>query len=318
MMEDSAVSPVVAVMLILAIVVTFVSISHTIIVPSMKAQSEIEHFGKVEESFLRFGSDIELAASLKRDIRLSERIPLGGGDFLLNPVRSSGTLRVLQEPNWIVNVTVRNATDSVTRSAMLVNVSYSSSENFWQDQGYRWQYGYTNISKGRVETPLELPTMTDVIEQAGSSGFGTTLLDLEYSPATVPVIDANATVTGFDTNCTSIAIGIVNVTAGERNFASGNGFCTLALDCTRSAIDTVENPEQVTIRVNRNLPVPLDVPLWEKCNATAWALDTACTNIGNYAFATTPEFDEFSIGISRSGTPVTVQVVETVITVMAY
>ena len=72
-------APVVAAMLILAIGVTFFAAWNAYYVPSMKAQSEITHLKDAETGFLRFSSDIETAASLKRNMQLSEPIPLEGG-----------------------------------------------------------------------------------------------------------------------------------------------------------------------------------------------------------------------------------------------
>ena len=50
-------------MLILAAIVTFLSIWNAIYVPSMKESSEVEHLHNVEESFEKFSSDIDYAAS---------------------------------------------------------------------------------------------------------------------------------------------------------------------------------------------------------------------------------------------------------------
>ncbi|HDS62792.1 MAG TPA: hypothetical protein ENN52_01400, partial [Methanofollis liminatans] len=299
-MDDSAVSPVIAVMLILAVVVTAVSLAHMVVIPSMKAQDEIEHLEAVEESFLRFASDLELAASLKQNLRLSERIPLGGGGIVFNPVRSAGTLRVDREPTWIMNVTVSNATASCTVSSMLVTCSYVPSGNFWHDQGYRWRYGYVNISKGGLETPLEFATMEEVVKQANASALGGTFFDLDYLSRPFPVYNGTGHLTGYTTNCTAIVIDVVNFTTGERNFASGNGFGTLVLECTVSRAGTVEDPDQIVFRVNRDLPVPLNTVLLEKCNATAFALGKACGNVGAPALTANPDSDEVSVAIDQA------------------
>ncbi|QYZ80177.1 hypothetical protein E2N92_12425 [Methanofollis formosanus] len=317
-MDDSAVSPVIAVMLILAVLVTFVSVVHVVVVPSMKAQDEIEHLEAVEEAFLRFSSDLELAASLKQDLRLSERVRLGGGSIVINPARSSGTLRVGQEPAWLMNVTLSNATASTTVTSMLVTCSYTPSGNYWQDQGYRWRYGYVNISKAGLETPLEFATMAEVAEHVNGSGFGATLFDLDARVHSFPVYNETGAVTGSTTNCTAVEIEVVNFTAGERHFASGNGFGTLALDCTVSEVETVEEPDVITIRVNRDLPVPLTAMLLEKCNATASALAGRCGNLGNLTVTAGPDCDEVSVEIDRTATPVEVGVRVAGVTVMAY
>ena len=109
-MDDRAVSPVVAAMLLLAVLVTFLSAYNAVVIPSLKQQAEVEHLHAAEESFLAFGSDMTTAAALKQDIRLSKRIPLGGGGVILHPGRSGGTLRVIQDPRGpVADVTDRQS-----------------------------------------------------------------------------------------------------------------------------------------------------------------------------------------------------------------
>ena len=62
-MKDDALAPVIAVMLILAAIVTFLSIYNAIYIPSMKESSEVEHLQNVESAFQHFSSDIDYAAS---------------------------------------------------------------------------------------------------------------------------------------------------------------------------------------------------------------------------------------------------------------
>ena len=99
-MKDDAIAPVVAVMLILAAIVTFFSIWNAIYVPSMKESAEVDHLHNVEESFQKFSSDIDYAASShQNNLVFSEPVQLGGGDVLVNLLKSSGTLDVVQDRN---------------------------------------------------------------------------------------------------------------------------------------------------------------------------------------------------------------------------
>ncbi len=94
-MKEDALAPVIAVMLILAAIVTFLSIWNAIYVPSMKESAEIEHLHNVEESLEKFSSDIDYAASShQNNLVFSEPDQLGGGDFMFNLLKSSGTLNV--------------------------------------------------------------------------------------------------------------------------------------------------------------------------------------------------------------------------------
>lgn len=152
MEKDDAVSTVIALMLVLGIIVTLIAIYSATYLPGLKQQSEIEHSREVADAFARFGSDIEHAVLQQKSARFSEPFSLGGGDVLLSPVRSSGSVTIEKEP--LVNVTVTNQTGSVmTRNASLVNVSYVPSFTTWEPQGYLWEYGFVAVTKDDVAVP---------------------------------------------------------------------------------------------------------------------------------------------------------------------
>ena len=135
-MNDDAVAPVIAVMLILAVLATFFAIWQTVALPSMKAESEIGHLHSVEQSFVRFSTDLANAASLRQEISLSEPISLGGGDTTFDSLRSSGTIGVYQEPQWVFRVNTSDGTNERMSEGRMVNFSYRPEGNFWQEQGY--------------------------------------------------------------------------------------------------------------------------------------------------------------------------------------
>ena len=70
-MRDDALAPVIAVMLILAAIVTFLSIWNAVYVPAMKQSGEVGHLQNVESAFQHFSADIDYAVSSHQDhIRL--------------------------------------------------------------------------------------------------------------------------------------------------------------------------------------------------------------------------------------------------------
>ena len=156
-MKEDAVAPVVAAMLILAVVVTFFAAWNAYYVPSMKAQSEITHIKDVETGVLRFSSDIETAVSLKKNLKFSEQIPLGGGDFSFDSVKSGGELKVRNaSPAGYLRMNWTNGTESNPDNYFsLVRFSYTPVNNFWQDQGYDWRYG--NVYVQNTERNLQHP-----------------------------------------------------------------------------------------------------------------------------------------------------------------
>ncbi|GAB6286647.1 MAG: hypothetical protein STSR0009_28490 [Methanoregula sp.] len=138
-MNDDAVAPVIAVMLILAALVTFLTVWNAVYVPSMKQSSEVEHLRNVESAFLHLASDIERVISARQDhMTLSEPVQMGGGDFVFDTLRSGGSLSVHNEKKPVYNITLTSETGA-TRGRVngtLVTISYDPVGNFWQDQGY--------------------------------------------------------------------------------------------------------------------------------------------------------------------------------------
>jgi hypothetical protein len=216
MRNDEALAPIVAVMLILVVVVTLLSLYHTTYLPGLKESAEVRHLHEVEEGILKFGSMIEEAASLKRNISLSQQVPLGGGDIVLNSQKSGGSLQVTQENEPYLTLVIENETGNQTYPLHLVNFSYVTVNNFWVDQGYSWQYGYVNVSrisqgKWVNSVPLQYPTMDSVnTEVIGNSVLACSLIDIR-------------------SNGDDVDMYTVSIIPGTHNFTSGNGIARLEL-----------------------------------------------------------------------------------------
>jgi hypothetical protein len=250
--SEDAVSPVVAAMLILAIVVTFFSAWNALYIPSMKAQSEISHLHNVESGFLRFSSDIETAASQKKNMKMSEPIPLGGGDFTFDTVKSGGLLRVRNETEGYLRLTITKTNPALTEHTLfrLSDFTYQPVNNFWQDQGYAWSFGSLNVTKGPLSTPLQYTSMNEV-----SYGVTRSLFDLDSAPS-----PANPAV------CTVMNVHTVNITpASGHTFASGNGNGLLVLESTVMS-QQFTNATSMTVRINPDTPAGFRNALWESVN----------------------------------------------------
>lgn len=272
-MREDAVAPVIAAMLILAIGVTFFAAWNAYYVPSMKAQSEITHLNDVETGVLRFSSDIETASSLKKTLRLSEQIPLGGGEFTFDPVKSGGTIRVLEGNEGYLRLTITNGTSpSITNLLHLTNYSYEPVNNFWQDQGYQWSYGNVNVTKGKLATPLQYASMDDV-----TYGITGTLFDLDMVSSS-----------GDPAKCSGMNVYAVNITpAYGHTIASGNGNGMLALESTVTG-QQFQNSTSLTVSINPDLPEGFRNELWESINERVNE-SLACGNV--HAFPDTPDLE---------------------------
>jgi len=258
-MQDDAVAPVIAVMLILAAVAMAFAVFNGMYVPSLKQAAEIEHLRDVEFSFQHFSSDIERAVAERRDgTTISEPVPLGGGDVVLNPLRSAGSLAVMNESSPVYHLTLTTESENVRFNGTMVNISYDSVGNFWQDQGYRWQYGFLNVTKyGKKQSPLSYSRMTDVnteFNTSGSSlaGFAGSFGDAEgvRNSTQLPVYDMTGNITSYssrDGNCSAITITAVNLSADpDHPFTSGNGFGRLELR-TRIIAEEIYDVKSISI-----------------------------------------------------------------------
>lgn len=220
-MNNDALSPVLAVMLILAVAVTIFSVYNAEYLPGLKQQAEVGHLQKVEESMARFGSSLENAISLKRELSMSEPVVLGGGDILMHSAKSSGTIYVQQEKEPVVIIKIIQIDDTSTvKELHFVNFSYWPLDNFWVDQGYTWQYGFLNVSRvsgGKLYDPVPLQYSTmDRVEKKKfeTSTLGRSLVHLECTADT----------------CNNITLTAVDMQSGTKNFTSGNGVASFELE----------------------------------------------------------------------------------------
>lgn len=211
MKEEEAVSTVVAMMLILAILSTLIAIYTATYLPGLKQQAEIEHSHDVADAFARFGSDIDYAVSHKTGARFSEPFALGGGDVLLSPVRSSGTVTI--ENQTLVKVTITGK-ETKKKAASLVNISYVPSFTTWEPQGYRWEYGFVAVTKGDVAVPQSSNYNTMDEARNDSQAFLRSFVDMTDSDNTIEIT-------------------LVNLTAENgRSDITGSGIATLKLNAT--------------------------------------------------------------------------------------
>jgi len=224
MNNDEAVAPVVAVLLILAVIVTLISLYQCTYIPSLKQQAEVGHLGDVEREFLSFSSDIENAVWRKSEGSLSRNIQLGGGDVFLSGIKSGGVLKV-EEDSLLFGVS--NSTGHTFNSS-LIKFSYEPLGNFWQNQGYSWQKGIVNLTTGYgKETPLLFRDMASIPEDENK--IFSSLFDMNYKYRPVLKKDAKGNVTGIFYNCSEVSVTITNFTISENTYVSGNGPAKLGL-----------------------------------------------------------------------------------------
>ena len=152
--KDDAVSPVIALMLILAILATCMAVYTTTYVPGLKQQDEITHTGEVKLAFMRFASDIDNVIAQGKPAVYTEVLELGGGDVPLSPTKSSGTIEI--NTSKIGTYTIGGEIKDLNGIA----VTYTPSFTAWEKQGYVYQNGVVWITKDEKKTPAQLTLYT--------------------------------------------------------------------------------------------------------------------------------------------------------------
>ena len=195
--KDDAVSPVIALMLILAILATCMAVYTTTYVPGLKQQDEITHSGEVKLAFERFASDIDNVIALGKPAVYTEVLELGGGDVPLSPTKSSGTVEI--NTTVIGNYTVSGGGTEIPLNG--IGISYLPSFTAWEKQGYLYKNGVVWITKDEKKTPAS-PTLYTI--QNGTDHENKTV-DAWYKPSsgilTIPLFSTEgiSEITGTST-----------------------------------------------------------------------------------------------------------------------
>ena len=171
--KDDAVSPVIALMLILAILATCMAVYTTTYVPGLKQQDEITHSGEVKLAFERFASDIDNLIALGKPAVYTEVLELGGGDVPLSPTKSSGTIEIEEIKIGTYQIGTETPLDLDG-----VQITYTPSFTAWEKQGYLYKNGVVWITKDEKRTPSALKwyTVDDGLKQESKT------IETWYSP----------------------------------------------------------------------------------------------------------------------------------------
>lgn len=128
--DERGVSTVVGAMLMLAVLMTMLSVFYSYYVPEWKEVLEAEHLSDVQMQFLELKSTLDSHLAMGSGITTSSPIALGGAGLpLISPLRSGGYIMVKPDNGSVVivaNSTVYNTTTGT--------ITYRSSNNFWLEQ----------------------------------------------------------------------------------------------------------------------------------------------------------------------------------------
>jgi len=228
-MKEEAVSPVIAFMLLLMIIVSFISVLNAYYIPSLKQQAETQHLHSVEESFSKLSSDILQVLSFRQNITMKEPVELGGGAVVLSSLQSSGYLEVntsLQErPLSHIGISLNsNPQPMIESNVNSSRILFRPVGNFWVNQGYEWRDGVLNVTKGNRKTYLDY---TDESEKNAGDD------KKRYFQMFAPRIDLKSTPQ-------TIRIDLVqNEDLGKNRSVSSNGAATIWVEMKESSQRTI-------------------------------------------------------------------------------
>lgn len=150
-MDDKAVSPIIAIMLILAILVTSISVLASNWFPIVKKRAEIQHNKELTDKFL---SIVTVYSTLNENRSSAMSIKLGGGDTFFSQTTTSSTLSVNQS-GWIDVNMVCDGTPLLL-TLKLFKVSLSTHNTLIPDQTFVFSEGGIKIFQyGKNITRLE-------------------------------------------------------------------------------------------------------------------------------------------------------------------
>ena len=268
--KEEGVAPIIAMLLILAVIMTVMSVYFNTYVPSLKEEAEIDHLSDVEKEFLSFSSDLENAVWQKSEGRLSRSFELGGGDVFLSSIKSGGVLEVDNDTKLFEILNGTELSGKTLWNSSLVKFSYQPVSNFWQDQGYSWQYGYVNLTTGYgkdYQTPLQYTDMNSTIQAIeNDSGIFKSLFDIEYRYQPFFEKNEGGSLTGNSSlNCTEMTLTITNLKKGEKNYVSGNGVAMLSLETEINKRGFI-NETQLNFTVNDGALMGVNDTIWKCIN----------------------------------------------------
>ncbi|MHC1588516.1 MAG: DUF7289 family protein [Methermicoccaceae archaeon] len=142
--DERAVSTVVGAMLMLAVLMTMLSVLYSYYVPEWKAGLEYEHLSDVQMQFLELKSTLDSHLSMESGITTTSPIALGGGGLtFLSPMRSGGGVMIKPENGSVVIVA-----NSTVYSTTTGTITYRSSNSFWLDQSFTYDNSAVLMTQG--------------------------------------------------------------------------------------------------------------------------------------------------------------------------
>ena len=179
--SDDAISPVVSMLLMLTVLVIAVSLASATYLPDLKENAEIIHSSEVKDAFLSFSADVNHQYTSGYVSASSNVFSLGGGDIILSPSKSSGTVKV--ETVSLGTVAVGGTSYQLNT----VNVTYTPHQSIWNSPGYFYEKGVVWVT----EDGVKIPALSSLNTESDASRYSN---DVTNSWISEPRINGNTAV----------------------------------------------------------------------------------------------------------------------------
>ena len=179
--SDDAISPVVSMLLMLTVLVIAVSLASATYLPDLKENAEIIHSSEVKDAFLSFSADVNHQYTSGYVSASSNVFSLGGGDIILSPSKSSGTVKV--ETVSLGTVAVGGTSYQLNT----VNVTYTPHQSIWNSHGYFYEKGVVWVT----EDGVKIPAFSSLNTESDASSYSN---DVTNSWISEPRINGNTAV----------------------------------------------------------------------------------------------------------------------------
>lgn len=254
--KEDAVSSVVAIMLILAVAVVCIAVLSSSYVPQLKENSEMMHSDEVKDAFLKFSDDVNRVYSNAQTGELTTSLSLGGGDIMISPSMSSGTLEVRSVTLGDVIIKDGNETDIKRFTLSTVNVTYTPIMPYWEDQGYFYEKGLVWVTKNNVKVPYR----SDLYSAADGSKYEDEVEESWFNSMKNSIcVNEKWNFNGTGDNrqfvhlSDDVSIDIVNLTVDPQyNYISGSADAVIRISSQKTK-ETVIIPMNSTIMYEDNL-----------------------------------------------------------------
>lgn len=146
--KEDGVSNVVSMLLMLTVLVIALSLASATYIPDLKENAEIIHSSEVRTSFLAFAADVNHQHASGYVSPASRVFSLGGGDILLSPAKSSGTVALTTESLGSLSL---SGVSPITINT--VNLTYIPHLSVWNSPGFSYEKGVCWVTEDGIRIP---------------------------------------------------------------------------------------------------------------------------------------------------------------------